>query len=208
MTALSGVMQQRRDTAANWTSNNPTLAAGEIGWESNTNLFKIGDGSTAWTSLAYARLNVATGTFTPTLTGAAIGTGGTPLNTADYTFVGGPKVGDHGEMIVDGIIQFGTSGQTFPATTTTVTLPSGFEFSSAIAGIVPPVGAAQYVDSSSGNNAFYGVVTYASTTTVRFLTLNASSTYLNIDSTATTKPFTWDSNDQIVYRYAIRAKRV
>jgi hypothetical protein len=47
-------MQQRRDTAANWTSNNPTLAAGEIGFESDTYQFKIGDGSTAWSSLSYA----------------------------------------------------------------------------------------------------------------------------------------------------------
>jgi hypothetical protein len=47
-------IQLRRDTAADWTSNNPTLAAGEFGWESDTNRFKIGDGATAWTSLAYA----------------------------------------------------------------------------------------------------------------------------------------------------------
>ena len=26
----------RRDTAANWTSNNPTLLEGELGWESDT----------------------------------------------------------------------------------------------------------------------------------------------------------------------------
>ena len=47
-------IQLRRDTAADWTSNNPTMAAGEFGWESDTNRFKIGDGSTAWASLAYA----------------------------------------------------------------------------------------------------------------------------------------------------------
>ena len=46
-------MAQRRDTAANWTSANPTLLAGEIGIESDTNKIKIGDGSTAWTSLGY-----------------------------------------------------------------------------------------------------------------------------------------------------------
>jgi len=51
---MTSRMQQRRDTAANWTSNNPTLAAGEIGFESDTNQFKIGDGSTAWTGLSYA----------------------------------------------------------------------------------------------------------------------------------------------------------
>lgn len=43
----------RRDTAANWTSNNPTLVAGEQGEESDTGGLKIGDGSTAWTSLGY-----------------------------------------------------------------------------------------------------------------------------------------------------------
>tara|TARA_X000001388_G_scaffold41074_1_gene28927 strand:+ start:4702 stop:6000 length:1299 start_codon:yes stop_codon:yes gene_type:complete len=47
-------IQLRRDTAADWTSNNPTLSEGEFGWESDTNRFKIGDGSAAWNSLAYA----------------------------------------------------------------------------------------------------------------------------------------------------------
>ena len=47
-------IQLRRDTAADWTSNNPTLAAGEFGWESDTNRFKIGTGSAAWNSLEYS----------------------------------------------------------------------------------------------------------------------------------------------------------
>jgi hypothetical protein len=46
-------MQQRRGTATQWTSVNPVLAAGEIGFESDTNKFKIGDGVTAWSSLNY-----------------------------------------------------------------------------------------------------------------------------------------------------------
>ena len=50
---LSALQQQRRDTAANWTSQNPTLLAGELGYETDTGYFKIGDGSTAWTSLGY-----------------------------------------------------------------------------------------------------------------------------------------------------------
>ena len=50
---LTTVMQQRRDTATNWTNNNPTLLGGEIGYETDTGYLKIGDGSTAWTSLAY-----------------------------------------------------------------------------------------------------------------------------------------------------------
>src|SRR6056300_520919 len=47
-------IQLRRDTASNWTSNNPTLAAGEFGWEQDTNKFKIGTGSAAWNTLGYA----------------------------------------------------------------------------------------------------------------------------------------------------------
>ena len=50
---LTSLMQQRRDTAANWTNNNPTLLSGEIGYETDTGYLKIGDGSTAWTSLGY-----------------------------------------------------------------------------------------------------------------------------------------------------------
>jgi len=50
---LTALQKQRRDTAANWTTANPTLLAGEIGLESDTGYWKVGDGSTAWTSLAY-----------------------------------------------------------------------------------------------------------------------------------------------------------
>ena len=50
-------MQQRRGTAAQWISTNsgagPLLNAGEMGWESDTNKFKIGDGVNNWTSLDY-----------------------------------------------------------------------------------------------------------------------------------------------------------
>lgn len=46
-------MQQRRDTAANWTSKNSVLLDGEIGIEKDTGKAKVGNGSTAWNSLAY-----------------------------------------------------------------------------------------------------------------------------------------------------------
>lgn len=48
-------IQVRRDTAANWTTSGTTvLAAGEIGFETDTLLFKIGDGSQQWQNLEYA----------------------------------------------------------------------------------------------------------------------------------------------------------
>ena len=46
-------IQVRRDTSANWTSLNPTLSSGEIGYETNTGKFKIGNGSTLWSALDY-----------------------------------------------------------------------------------------------------------------------------------------------------------
>ena len=50
---LSALQQQRRDTAANWTAADPTLLAGELGYETDTGKWKVGDGSTAWSSLSY-----------------------------------------------------------------------------------------------------------------------------------------------------------
>lgn len=44
----------RRDTAAAWTQANPTLAQGEPGFEYDTGLLKIGDGSTPWVDLDYS----------------------------------------------------------------------------------------------------------------------------------------------------------
>ena len=46
-------MQQRRGTAAQWTAANPVLAAGEIGFETDTSKFKMGNGSSNWAALTY-----------------------------------------------------------------------------------------------------------------------------------------------------------
>lgn len=46
-------MQQRRGTETQWTTANPVLAAGEIGFEIDTNQFKIGDGVNQWSVLEY-----------------------------------------------------------------------------------------------------------------------------------------------------------
>ena len=47
-------VQNGSDTAENWSTNNPVLLAGEIGIESDTKLYKFGDGVTAWNDLDYA----------------------------------------------------------------------------------------------------------------------------------------------------------
>ena len=52
-------MQQRRGTAATWTAANPILAPGELGFEIDTNKFKIGDGSSRWDNLTYFTADAA-----------------------------------------------------------------------------------------------------------------------------------------------------
>lgn len=51
---MAVLMQQTGDTAANWASNNPVLASRQLGVETDTGKFKIGDGVTHWTTLGYA----------------------------------------------------------------------------------------------------------------------------------------------------------
>jgi len=67
-------LQIRADTAANWTSVNPVLLANELGLESDTKKFKIGNGSSTWGSLAYFPSIVSGGTVLGNL---EIGTTGT-----------------------------------------------------------------------------------------------------------------------------------
>ena len=49
---MATIFKIRRDTAANWSSNNPTLASGELGLDQTNTYLKVGDGSTAWNSLS------------------------------------------------------------------------------------------------------------------------------------------------------------
>lgn len=69
-------IQLRRGTAASWTSANPTLAAGEFGFETDTGKAKIGNGVTAWNSLAYS-ITGAIGDITSVTAGTGLSGGGT-----------------------------------------------------------------------------------------------------------------------------------
>jgi hypothetical protein len=69
-------IQVRRGTASQWTSTNPTLASGEFGYETDTGKAKIGNGSTAWNSLAYA-ITGTDGDITGVTAGTGLSGGGT-----------------------------------------------------------------------------------------------------------------------------------
>ena len=54
MTTTNALVKHCYGTAASWTSNDPILLAGEVGWESDTGKAKLGDGTSHWTALSYA----------------------------------------------------------------------------------------------------------------------------------------------------------
>jgi len=77
----------RTATAAEWTAANPVLGLGEIGAEANTGQIKVGNGSTAWTSLPYAG---AGGSGSITNVSGALSA---PVDiTSNNTWVDGPSV--------------------------------------------------------------------------------------------------------------------
>lgn len=83
---MAAVIQVKRGSASAWTAANSVLAAGEIGYETDTRKFKVGDGSTAWTSLSYATVDLASAalTGTPTAPTANAGTNTTQIATTAF----------------------------------------------------------------------------------------------------------------------------
>ena len=62
------IIQHRRGTAAEWDASSYILAIGEIGYETDTNLFKFGNGVDLYPDLPYATTGGAQGP-----TGATVG---------------------------------------------------------------------------------------------------------------------------------------
>jgi len=86
-------------TAAVYAAANPVLANGTLGYETDTGILKLGDGVTAWSSLApinrstdlaYASLSVARGPFTTIadVTGLSINTVSVPYATKIHAYIG------------------------------------------------------------------------------------------------------------------------
>jgi len=73
-TTVQVKIQLRGDTATNWAAVNPVLLTNELGLETDTEKIKVGNGSTAWNSLAYFPSIVTGGTVLGNL---EIGTTGT-----------------------------------------------------------------------------------------------------------------------------------
>lgn len=67
----------RNDVAAAWTAANPVLMKGEIGIETDTNKFKIGDGLKTWSALSYVGTQVEVTGEGEVITGASVSADGT-----------------------------------------------------------------------------------------------------------------------------------
>jgi hypothetical protein len=110
-------IQLRRDTAANWTSSNPVLRAGELGIETDTLKFKIGNGSSTWTQItSYANI-------TPTGLSNSLGS---YILSADQGNPGGPaELDSNGDLVVpeNSVILWNDDAHTY-STTLTATQPT------------------------------------------------------------------------------------
>jgi len=116
--AVQTQIQTRRGTAASWTSTNPTLAAGEIGFETDTGKFKIGNGSTAWASLAYSAGATAV-TYLFNATGGQTTFSGADANGLTLAYTVGAE-----QVYLNGVLQ--VRGSDYTATNgTSIVLASG-----------------------------------------------------------------------------------
>ena len=187
-------LQFRRGTATEWTTANPVLASGEFALETNTQRFKVGDGTTAWNSLAYGGIMGPTG-FTGN-TGPTGPTGAASTVTGPTGFIGptgqgitGPTgsastvtgpTGPTGPRGTDGII--GVNGATGPAFTTLTV--------SEVTGTSASLSSSNYSTYFYLTNSGFNALTLPSSTATsdggRYWTLrNATNAYLSITLTNT-----------------------
>lgn len=93
-------IQFRRGTSTEWSSANPVLAEGELGFESDTKIIKFGDGATAWDSLPVAAAGDITAVIAGTgLTGGAT-SGQATLNIDSSYVVTAAAIDAAGDLIV------------------------------------------------------------------------------------------------------------
>lgn len=118
-------MQQRRGTAAEWAAANPVLASGELGFETDTKIIKIGDGVSTWTQLNYGITN----TVKP-VSSNQIGLTVQGLNSQsadlqewqDSTATWRARVGSTGDIVTKGYV--GAGGMSFAAAVSAAALNS------------------------------------------------------------------------------------
>lgn len=169
-------------------STRPTPVEGMVIYETDTDWIRVYNGS------AWAILYVPSTSYTPTLTGPVVGSGGT--NTANWMVTGNV-------MQLRGVVTFGTSGQTFPTGTFEIALPTGWT-TSTTAGT--DVGICRMRDSSVP--ATYPGRVQVVSGVLSVLTEDASGTYLKYGTApSATAPFAaaWASGDSVYWSATLEA---
>jgi len=192
---MATTIQLRHDTASNWTQANPVLAQGEMVSESDTLKLKLGDGTTAYNSLAYFSQVSAGATVAPLMDGAAaVGIQAPyarqdhrhPSDTTLAPLTGATFTGPVTATTLTGALN-GSVGATTPSTGAFTTL-SALIISGALNGTVgattPSTGAFTTVTGTSftGNHIGSGAGLTAATVPVAALNTTgtaSSSTFLN-----------------------------
>lgn len=137
------------------------------------------------------------GTYTPSLTGMAIGTGGGATNTASFVYA-------QGLLSVEGTILFGTSGATLPgATPLTIAFPVGWSLTNT--NFNYDLGYIHFIDATSTD--FTGSFGPENATSLRLFATSAASAFDTRAATSATVPFTWAVGDAMYYQFTVQATR-
>jgi hypothetical protein len=151
-------IQFRRDTAANWTSSNPTLAAGELGFETDTRKFKLGTGSSTWSQLQYGALLSGNALIPGGNTGQILAKSGT--GNYEVEWIDQPNLAEYATL----------SDPTFSGTVTLPTTTSVGDVSSnelgRLSGVTSPIQAQLDTKAPLSAPTFTGSVVLPSTTTI------------------------------------------
>lgn len=143
--------------------------------------------------------------YTPAIAGITLGTGGTPHNTAYYTYVGGGKAGEKGILTLNGSVELGTTGEA-------VNFPS-FSIPDAFTPLAHPstgrpivVGMGQVFDGGVATQVFALTAIHSSgTLSSKILTSNA--TYVAPAEITTIVPITWANSDGLVWNASMLVER-
>lgn len=141
----------------------------------------------AWETVYYKA------SYTPTITNAAIGTGGSASNVANYAFA-------FGSITVRGKFILGSSGMSVSGGII-LSMPAGItlDFNDAS----EHFGLCHINDTGTGS--FEGKVQPFNSTSVRLQVSNAAGTYLSPANTAAGVPMTWASTDYATYDFTALA---
>jgi hypothetical protein len=153
-------------------------------------------------------LPVQSAAFTPTWSALVVGTAG--INVGRYVFVGGPNVGDVGQLNLTVYVKFGSAGQTFPNNPTLNIASIGFNLwpsDDTVGSFGDPVGGCRIADASPVAT-YLGHMRAATLTGLRPVVYNASGTYTTETTLTTAIPMTWAVDDQMICNASMMVKRV